>query len=276
MLKIVKALTGTCILVAMVLPGAAQQLTVTREAPPQAAPKKADLRPKYLVVRGRVLMRTDKNGATRYGYENGRLVKEIQPNDVVGTYQYDSGKFTGVVYTDGRYIKASYAPNGALVGLTTDTSARVRFSVKNKPTRVGSFAAIQNGIAALRNPTSNYCVGTDDDATCTIIVEDTLPPADWGGGGGGGGGGGSGYLDELPSGEGEGAIQNPPNETPAECKENVCKPVNRTLLQYCMLATNGPVTLKKCIDKAGEYYQRCQSSCETNDWSWLNWWAFFY
>jgi hypothetical protein len=113
----------------------------------------------------------------------------IQPNDVVGTYQYDSGKFSGVVYTDGRYIKASYAPNGALLGLTSDTSAQVKFRVKNKPNRAASFMAIQNGIAALRNPgAANYCVGTDDDATCTIIIEDSPQPEDWGGGGGFGGG----------------------------------------------------------------------------------------
>jgi uncharacterized protein RhaS with RHS repeats len=83
-------------------------------------------------------MRGDKNGVTHYGYENGRLVKEIQPNGVVGTYQYDAKKFTGVVYTDGRYIKASYAPNGALVGLTTDTSARVSSAFKTSRRAVSS------------------------------------------------------------------------------------------------------------------------------------------
>jgi hypothetical protein len=123
MLKMVKGWAGAIVLAAFALPVVAQQLTVTRDAPPQAAPKKVDLRPKYVVTRGKVLMRADKNGVTRYGYENGRLAMEIQPNDVVGTYQYDFGKFTGVVYTDGRYIKAFYAPNGALLGLTSDTSA---------------------------------------------------------------------------------------------------------------------------------------------------------
>lgn len=275
MLKWFKMLAGACFLAALASPVVAQQFTTTRAFPQQAAPNKADLKPEYLVVRGRVLMRTDENGVTRYGYENGRLVKEIQPNDVVGTYQYDSGKFTGVAYTDGRYIKASYAPNGALVGLTTNTAARVKFSGgKGKATGLQGFKTIQNGIAALRSPaTSNNCIGTDDDSTCTIVVvgaEPDDPDAGWSGGGR--------WIPDMPSGGGGGVggVQNPPNETPAECRQNVCKPTHQTFLQYCMIATSGPRTLKKCIDKAKEYYQRCQSSCETNDWSWLDWWAFFY
>jgi hypothetical protein len=258
------------VLAGLALPIAAQQLTITREAPPQTAPKKVDLQPQYLVLRGKVLMRGDKNGVTHYGYENGRLVKEIQPNGVVGTYQYDAKKFTGVVYTDGRYIKASYAPNGALVGLTTDTSARVKFSVQNKPTRREQFAAIQNGIAALRNPsTSNECVGTDDDATCTIIVEDTLPPTDWGGGGGGGG-----WVDEapMPSGEGDGRFDPPRDEPPPnECRERICAEGIIAGNRVCRLTTHTPAAFAACTKYNVEAYARCLRSCVDGDWSWLDW-----
>jgi hypothetical protein len=177
MLKRFKIMASAFVLAGLTLPLAAQQMTVTREAVPQAAPKKVDLRPKYWIVRDKVLTRTDKTGTTRFGYQNGRLATEIRPNGVVGTYQYDSDRFSGVVYTDGRYIKASYGPNGVLLGLTSDTSARVKFNSNGtKPTHLQSFKAVQNGIAALRSPTaSNSCVGTDDDATCTIIVLDSLP-----------------------------------------------------------------------------------------------------
>lgn len=271
----VKGWAGAIVLAAFALPVVAQQLTVTRDAPPQAAPKKVDLRPKYVVTRGKVLMRADKNGVTRYGYENGRLAMEIQPNDVVGTYQYDFGKFTGVVYTDGRYIKAFYAPNGALLGLTSDTSAQVKFRVKNKPTRVTSFMAIQNGIAALRNPgAANYCIGTDDDATCTIIVEDTPQPEDWGGGGGFGGGVDVSLPDEAPMPSGEGDIRNPPGENPEDCIQNVCKPISRTFLEYCDIAAKTPENNFRCRTVATDYYWKCKDSCYTNNWAWLNLWVF--
>jgi hypothetical protein len=275
MLKMVKGWAGAIVLAAFALPVVAQQLTVTRDAPPQAAPKKVDLRPKYVVTHSKVLMRTDKNGVTRYGYENGRLAMEIQPNDVVGTYQYDFGKFTGVVYTDGRYIKAFYAPNGALLGLTSDTSAQVKFRVKNKPTRVTSFMAIQNGIAALRNPgAANYCIGTDDDATCTIIVEDTPQPEDWGGGGGFGGGVDVSLPDEAPMPSGEGDIRNPPGENPEDCIQNVCKPISRTFLEYCDIAAKTPENNFRCRTVATDYYWKCKDSCYTNNWAWLNLWVF--
>jgi hypothetical protein len=275
MLKMVKGWAGAIVLAAFALPVVAQQLTVTRDAPPQAAPKKVDLRPKYVVTRGKVLMRADKNGVTRYGYENGRLAMEIQPNDVVGTYQYDFGKFTGVVYTDGRYIKAFYAPNGALLGLTSDTSAQVKFRVKNKPTRVTSFMAIQNGIAALRNPgAANYCIGTDDDATCTIIVEDTPQPEDWGGGSGFGGGVDVSLPDEAPMPSGEGDIRNPPGENPEDCIQNVCKPISRTFLEYCDIAAKTPENNFRCRTVATDYYWKCKDSCYTNNWAWLNLWVF--
>ncbi|CAH0186543.1 hypothetical protein SRABI118_01384 [Massilia sp. Bi118] len=279
MLKWFKTLSGAIVLAALAVPLGAQQLGTVREAPPQTAPKKVDLRPKYLAVRGRVLMRSDKNGVTRYGYENGRLVKEIGQNDVVGTYQYDGGKFSGVVYTDGRYIKASYGPNGEMLGLTSDTSARVKFRVQNKPTRVTSFMAIQNGIAALRNPgAANYCVGTDDDETCTIVVEGTRPDGDELDDGGWDGGGYTWGNDfpparEMPSGGGD--VSNPPGENPEDCIQNVCKPASQNMGQYCLIiAPNNPDTWKKCNDKATDYYWKCKDSCHTNNWAWLNWWVF--
>jgi hypothetical protein len=265
-LKIAKALTGACILAAIVLPVAAQQLTTSREALQQATQKKTILKPKYLVVFGKILARTDENGMTRFSYQNGRLISEVLPNGVVGTYQYDSGKFTGVVYTDGRYITVAYNSNGALSGLTTNTSARVRFSVKAKPTHSSGFAAIQRGMSALRNPsTSNYCVGTDDDTTCTIIVEDTPPLPS----GGGGSHGGDGWVDELPAGEGEGTIHPPANETPEQCKENVCEGAKRNMDTVCQIATKNPRSLKLCQSKNMEFYSKCLRSCETGDWSWM-------
>jgi hypothetical protein len=244
MLKWFRMAAGAVTLAVLTAPVVAQQMTVPRGAAPQTTPKKVDLRPKYFAVRGRLLMRTDKNGVTRYGYQNGQLAEEIGQNDVVGTYQYESGKFSGVVYTDGRYIKASYGPNGTLLGLTSDTSARVKFRVQNKPTRLTSFMAIQDGIAALRNRgASNYCVGTDDDATCTIIVEDTPQPEDWGGGGFGGGGVDIALPDEAPMPSGEGDVRNPPGENPQDCIQNVCKPATQNMGNTALLLR--PITLKR-------------------------------
>ena len=261
MLKIVKALNVACVLAAIILPASAQQFMTPREASQQATPKKATLKPKYLVVLGKVLARTDENGTTRFSYQNGRLVSEVLPNGVVGTYQYDSGKFTGIVYTDGKYITVVYNQNGAVAGLTTNTSARVKFNIKSKPTGLSGFVAIQSGMAALRNTaTASKCVGTDDDATCTIIVEDTPPPFDWGGGGGVGGGVGD---------EGEGTIQPPPNETPLECKENVCDGARRNMDTVCQIAAKTPSSLRLCQSKNMEFYSKCLRSCETGDWSWM-------
>jgi len=270
MLKLFKALTVTFVLTVTALPVTGQQLTNARETAQQGTPKKSVVKPKYLVVLGKVLARNDASGITRFGYQNGRLVSEALPNGAVGTYQYDSGKFTGVVYTDGRYISAAYNSNGTLSGLTTNTNARVRFSVNSKPTRQRAFAAIQSGMAALRNPsTSNGCIGTDDDETCTIIVEDTLPARDWGGGGGGGSGGdGGGWVDELPS--GDGTNQTPPNETPEQCKNNICEGARKNMDTVCQILAKNPRSLQLCNSKNMEFYSKCLRSCETGDWSWMD------
>lgn len=268
--KLLKRFSGAALLAAIALPLAAQQLTVPRGVPQQAAPKTADVKPKYLVVFGKVLARTDKHGTTSYQYQNGRLVSEKLPNGVIGTYQYDSGKFTGIAYTDGRYIQVALTPSGALSGLTTNTGARVKFaSAKAKQSRLHSFLAIQNGIAALAHPTlSNECIGTDGDTTCTVHVYDSLPDdSGWGGGGG--------ISDEMPfSGEGGGGVSNPPGEDPNTCRQFVCGGAIRNFTEYCRIATANPISHQACLNKVFEYDQRCKISCVNGDWHWLDFWTF--
>lgn len=262
MLKSFKMLAGAFVLAALALPVVAQQSSTAREAT-QAAPKKAVLTPQYVIAYGKVLARFDKNGITKFNYENGRLISEVLPNSVIGTYQYDAGKFTGIAYNDGRYITVSYSANGTISGLTTNANARVKFNVKSKMTPMRGFLTIQKGISAIRSTiASNYCVGTDDDDSCTIVVEDTLPPGDIGGGGGGGG-----WVDEPYS--GEGGIHPPPNETPAECKDNICDGAKRNMDTYCQIAARTPRSFKLCEARNMEFYSKCLRSCETGDWTWM-------
>lgn len=281
MLKWFKLLAGAVVLAALAAPLGAQQFTATRESPQQTAPKKAVLNPKYLVALGRLLARTDKSGMTTFNYRNKRLVSETLPNGVTGTYQYDSGKFTGIVYTDGRYIRVAYNPNGTLSGLTADTSVRVKFNIHSMPTRLRGFLTVQNGIAALRNPSaSNACINTDDDENCTIRIAESLPDDDLGNGGWGSGGGwdNGGWGNEpygaTPSGAGEGegggTIRPPTNETPEECKNNICEGAKRNMDSYCNIATTNPRSRKLCQSKNMEFYGKCLRSCDSGDWSWLD------
>jgi hypothetical protein len=275
--KTLKGFTGAAFLALLALPVVAQQSAESRTGQQQNAKQTISLTPHYLVAFGRPLARTDKYGITKFNYQNGRLFSEIQPNGVVGTYQYDAGKFTGVVYTDGRYIKVETDASGALSGLTTDTGRRVTFSVESKPTRLSAFLIIQKAITALRNPaTSNLCRGGDgeEEGDCIVRVSGTHEPEepDWGDQPYG-----DWARDAVPyfgEGGGGGGISNPPGETPKECKVKVCVPTNATFRHYCGIATHTPASWMACIDKATEYYTNCVRSCETNDWSWLDWWVF--
>lgn len=171
MLKRFKIIASAVALAVLAMPVVAQQLTVSRGVARQPAQTGVSLTPKYLFAFGHVLARADKNGVTKFNYQNGRLASEVLPDGTVGTYRYDAGRFTGIVYTDGRYITLAYDANRALSGLTTNTGARVKFNVTSKLTPARSFMTIQDGISALRSPAlSNVCRGTDDDSSCTIII----------------------------------------------------------------------------------------------------------
>jgi hypothetical protein len=254
--KTLKGFTGAAFLAVLALPVVAQQSAESSAAQQQTAKKTIPLTPKYLVAYGRVLARTDQHGVTKFNYQNGRLVSEVQPNGAVGTYQYDSGKFTGIAYTDGRYITLTRNSDGTPTGLASNTGARVKFIAEPKPTSRAAFMAIQDGIAALRNPTtSNTCVHSDDDNGCVVVVRGKPDEGADRGGGGAYDDWGRDVVPYFGEGGGGGGISNPPGETPAECRANVCKPATATLLKYCLIATAGPGTLKACIDKAGEYNQ---------------------
>lgn len=278
MLKRLKIMASALVLAGLALPVIAQQSSTTGTAA-HAVGRKPVSTPGYLIAFGHVLARIDNSGATKFKYQQGRLASEVLPNGTVGTYQYDASKFAGIVYTDGRYITLSYKADGSLSGLTTNSGARVAFSATGKMTPLAAFKTIQNGINALQAPTTSYaCKGTDDDSTCTIVVPGASdePPPDTGAYGGFGGAANPDPLSGNGEGGGGGGVSNPPGETPEQCVANVCKPVKNTFLQYCAIATNGPTSFKACIDKSMEYDQRCRSSCVTNDWSWLDWWLFFY
>jgi YD repeat-containing protein len=284
MLKRFKVMTGALVLAAIVLPGAAYQLAAAQEASPQATSSKAELKPQYLVVRGRVLARTDQTGTTWFSYQNGRLVSELRPDGVVGTYQYDSDKFIGVAYTDGKIINITRNADGSISGLSTNSKMRVKFVGKpsGKKAALAGFFTIQDGVSVILNPQrqSNGCTGGDGDeeGNCEIHVpgrrdtgdDDGGGWGDWGDGGGSWGGGGS-----TPS-PYAGPISNPPGETPEQCKENVCKVTHGRFMQYCYIVGNTPGALLACIKKAYEYVDQCNQSCVTNDWSWLDWWLFYF
>lgn len=261
MLKRFKMIAGACVLAGLALPAIAQQ-PAPDAAQQRTTPKRVSLqpdRPKYLVAFGRVLARTDRTGTTRFNYQSGRLVSEVQPDGTVGTYQYDTGKFTGVVYTDGRYITLTRSPDGRPTGLVSNTGARVKFAAGEKPTSRAAFMAIQEGMLALRHPTmSNGCINTDDDRSCTIVIQEQREAEDDVDGGGGG-------------------ISNPPGETPDQCRVRVCIPAATTMAQYCKIAgAASPVTYNACLDKGLEYFANCYRSCDTNDWSWLENWNFYW
>jgi YD repeat-containing protein len=256
---LLKTVAGAILLIAMALPVVGQP-----------APDKNANTPHYAIAFGKVMARIDKSGVTKFNYQKGRLVSEVLPNSVIGTYRYDrAGKFQGIVYNDGKTIMVAYHPNGSIAGLTTNTKARIKFTGKYRPAPnavpLRGFLAIQNGVSAIQN---NYCIGTDDDVTCTIVVEDSSP--DTSGGFGGWGGGGTIFDPEPQAGGGLYPRTGTAYETPAECQEYVCERTKRDFDKTCSLAAQPGADLANCLSKSTEYYVKCLPSCEHGDWSWLN------
>jgi YD repeat-containing protein len=267
---LLKTVARAILLMAIGLPVAGQEFPTSSQTM-QPAPNKNANTPRYAIAFGKVMARIDNSGITKFNYQKGRLVSEVLPNSVIGTYRYDrAGKFQGIAYNDGKTIMVAYHPNGSIAGLTTNTKARIRFTGKYRPAPnavpLRGFLAIQNGVSAIQN---NYCIGTDDDVTCTIVVEDSSP--DTGGGFGGWGGGGT-IFDPEPN-AGAGGIYprtGTAYETPAECQEYVCERTKRDFDKTCSLAAQPGADLANCLSKSTEYYVKCLPSCEHGDWSWLN------
>lgn len=268
---LLKRLAGASLLLALAFPVLGQQFPTASEIM-QPVPKKNLNTPRYAIAFGKVMARIDKSGATKFNYQKGRLVSEVLPNSVIGTYRYDrTGKFQGINYNDGKIITVAYNANGSIAGLTSNTKARVKFKANYQPApnavSLRGFLAIQTGVSTIQN---NYCIGTDDDVTCTIIVQDSIPGADGDIGGWGGGGDGTIFGNEPNAGGGglnprTGTIY----ESPAECQQNVCESGKRDFDKICSLVASPGADRTNCLSKSMEYYLKCLPSCEHGDWSWL-------
>jgi YD repeat-containing protein len=270
---LLKRIAGTIFLAAMALPVAGQEFSTASELL-QPAPKKAANVPRYAVAFGKVMARIDKSGTTKFNYEKGRLVSEVLPSSVIGTYQYDrAGRFHGIAYNDGKTITVAYGADGSISGLTSNTKARIKFDGKYKaaPNRLPlrGFLAIQSGVSTIQN---NYCMGTDDDNSCTIIVQDSFPNPEDFGGWGGGGGGGYGW-DPIEPDAGRGGTYprtGTAYETPAECEQYVCESGREGFNKICAVVATPGADRVNCYSKSTEYYEKCVRSCESADWNWLN------
>lgn len=262
-----KKMAGAILLAAMALPALGQEFPTASQLL-QAAPKKVAIVPRYAVAFGKVLARIDKSGTTKFNYEKGRLVSEVLPNSVIGTYQYDrAGKFHGIAYNDGKTITVAYNADGSVLGLTTNTKARIKLkgSYKAAPNKLPlqAFLAIQQGVSTIQN---NFCTGTDDDATCTIIVQESLPDNNEFGGGGFGWGAfepfGGGGMNRPSAG--------PTYGTPAECQQYVCESAREGFDKICAVVARPGADSANCYSTSIEYYSNCSRSCENADWNWLN------
>lgn len=277
-----KRLVGAIFLAAMALPAVAQQVPTATETFPTAAeilhptPKKDANTPRYAIAFGKVMARIDKTGVTRFNYQKGRLVSEVLPNSVVGTYQYDrTGKFQGISYNDGRTIKLAFNPNGSIAGLNTNSKARVKFKGKYRPApetqQLGGFLEIQNGVSTIQM-SMGKCIGTDDDDSCTILVQDTLPDLDMDYGSGGGGF----YTEPYAGGGTIYPRTGSAYETPAECQQYVCESGREGFDKICALVAKPGADRANCFSKSMEYYSKCLRSCESGDWTWLNDFSFIW
>lgn len=159
----IKRLVGAVALVVLAV-GSASYAQDFKTSAQILSPKVAAHAPQYAIAFGKVLARIDKNGGvTKFNYQSGKLVSEVLPSTIIGTYQYDkAGKFQGVFYNDGRKITLSYNRNGSIAGLTTNFRARVQFKTRSasgtQPTTKQAFFAIQNGLSSLIDAGGNDCI----------------------------------------------------------------------------------------------------------------------
>jgi hypothetical protein len=268
-----KRMAGVILLAAMALPVAGQQFPTASEIM-RPAPKKNTNTPRFAMAFGKVMARIDKSGVTKFNYQKGRLVSEVLPNSVIGTYQYDrTGKFQGIAYNDGKTVMVAYNADGSIFGLTSNTKARIKFKGKYKaaPNRppLRGFLAIQSGVSTIQN---NYCIGTDDDANCTIVIEGDSEDGDlgdWGGWGGWGGGGGPILEPEPCAGTiypGTGSVY----DTPAECQQYACRSGREGFDKICATVARPGADRANCYAKSTEYYSKCLTSFQNGDWAWLD------
>jgi YD repeat-containing protein len=259
------------LLAAMALPVAGQEFPTATEIM-RPAPKKNTNTPRFAMAFGKVMARLDKSGTTKFNYQKGRLVSEVLPNSVIGTYRYDqAGKFQGIAYNDGKTITLAYNADGTVSGLTSNTKARIKFkgTYKAAPNRLPlrGFLAIQNGVSTIQN---NYCIGTDDDANCTIVVEggaeDGGALGDWGGWGSGGDPafGPEPYAGTIYPRTGS------VHETRAQCQHDVCDSGHEGFDKTCALVAKPGADQANCYSRSMEYYSKCLRSCENDDWAWLS------
>src|SRR4051794_39766381 len=116
-----KRMAGAILLAAMALPVAGQQFPSASEIMRPALTKNTNT-PRFAMAFGKVMARIDKSGVTKFNYQKGRLVSEVLPNSVIGTYQYDrTGKFQGIAYNDGKTVMVAYNADGSIFGLTSNT-----------------------------------------------------------------------------------------------------------------------------------------------------------
>jgi hypothetical protein len=285
MLKLFKISAGAFVLAALALPVGAQQVPGASEKFPTAeeimrpAPKQNANTPRYAIAFGKVLARIDKSGITKFNYQGGRIVSEVLPNSVIGTYQYDrTGRFQGVFYNDGKIIKVTYKADGSISGLITNTKARVTFKGQYKTARnalpLRGFLAIQNAVSGILN---NTCI-SDVEGGCVVFVPghreeepSDVPegpyydPDPFSGGPSGGNAGGT--LTIYPR-------TGTTYETVEQCQKYVCERAKDQFDTICRTVARPGADRVNCFQKSQEYYSTCNPSCERADWSWLNSFSF--
>jgi len=239
----------------------------------------------YIVAFGRVLGKKTAKGYTRFEYANGQLITERLPSGVVGTYSYSpQGRFDGIQYTDGQRVKAIYDAAGRLTelkgGAYLSRTARIKGKVNAGQAgkeQLAGFLTLQEGISAM-DYGDRVCIENDDEP-CIITI-------DGGGDDQAGTGGGATYYPRYYSGGGGGQPgSNSPGFYPAtgtaypnkeSCRANVCMGGSRDFREACALMALNAFEYRRCSDKVADFYFKCQESCGTADWAWLESFNFFW
>lgn len=287
-----RAIIGLLLMATIIGSANSQQFRTSAEIARPVKKKTYD-EPKYAIAYFKVVARENKGGFTKFNYEGNRLVSEISPKGVVGTYAYDrNGRFTSISYSNGENIRAEYDASGKILGLSGTSKIKVKFRGlnkkhslehgRNKP--LAGFLTIQDGISLMGGGGDTEC--PTDGTACVIIIGH--PEEGGGGGGGGGSWGGGGESD--PGGEplggggggGNGAGNwgsryiypntGTPYPTTEECRKEVCDDSKWGMDVVCGVLAKTPDDKRRCYSKNLEWEAQCRRSCASADWYWLENW----
>lgn len=232
---------------------------------------------KYIVVYGKVIAKRTAAGFTKFEYRDGIVVSEKTPSGAIGTYMYGhQGRLEEIQYTDGKRVKVAYGDDGKVKEVSGVGRKIARFG-KDAPVapagkeKVGNFLHVQEGMEAMDG--DGYCDTGSLESDCVINIggrrgggsgiEPGYPGADPGQPGAGGGG-------RERSGGGGGGGTGTPYATVEECKKEVCDDGNSDMEEACLIMARTIDDLRRCRDKAFEFYGYCLRSCSSGDWAWLD------